>query len=163
MFPLSPPSLDPAISSSKAQRARHHANTHDRTMNEPRARKSPAAASAAIVATAAYTPVALIAGPLLDPVAENMTAIKTWVIARKRHAQLPKLLPITPRDLDVWILNCPAELTNLIRAIPYHLAFLEGMPRNYFLNLGHAINSETPLAVTRPFLCVRQQPFRKRA
>ena len=68
-------------------------------MNEPRARKSPAAASAAIVAAAAYTPVALIAGPLLDPVAENITAIKIWVIPQKRHAQLPELLPITPGAL----------------------------------------------------------------
>uniref|UniRef100_M4BRA2 Uncharacterized protein n=1 Tax=Hyaloperonospora arabidopsidis (strain Emoy2) TaxID=559515 RepID=M4BRA2_HYAAE len=76
-----PPSLDSATASSEA-----HTNIHDRTMNEPRARKSPAAASAVIVAAAAYTPVGLIAGPLLGPVADNMTSIKTWVIARKRHA-----------------------------------------------------------------------------
>uniref|UniRef100_M4BSW3 Uncharacterized protein n=1 Tax=Hyaloperonospora arabidopsidis (strain Emoy2) TaxID=559515 RepID=M4BSW3_HYAAE len=146
-----PPSLDPATSPSEAQRAQRHANTHDLTMSEPRARKSPAAASATIVAAAEYTPVALIAGPLLDPVAENMNAIKTWVIARKRHAWLPELLLIIWGGLNVWILNCSTELTNLIRAIPYPLAFLEGMPRTSFLNFGHAINSETQLAVIRRY------------
>uniref|UniRef100_M4BLE7 Uncharacterized protein n=1 Tax=Hyaloperonospora arabidopsidis (strain Emoy2) TaxID=559515 RepID=M4BLE7_HYAAE len=130
-------------------------------MHEPRARKSPAAASAVNVAAAGYKPVALIAGPLLDPVAENMTAIKTWVIARKRQSQLPELLPITPGGLDVWILNCSTKLTNLIKAIP-NPPFLEGMPRTSFLNFGHAINSETHLAVIQrmrptsafPYECV---------
>ena len=58
---------------------------------------------------------------------------------------------ITPNGLDVWILNCSTELMNLIRAIPYPLAFSKGIPQTSFLNFGYAINSETQLAVIRHY------------
>ena len=117
--------------SNEAQSAKRNANTHERTMNEPRARKSPAAASAAVTSDASPHPGATIDASVslstttsnLEPRLENVAAIKHWVASRIIYAQLPDSLPVTNKGLEEWIMNCATELANLLTSLPYPCDF----------------------------------------
>ena len=59
------------------------------------------------------------------------------------------LSPLIPSGQNDWITHCSPELATLVTALPFPAVFLANMTCGLLRNFGHAINSESQLAVIR--------------
>ena len=98
----------------------------------------------------AYAAVAAAAEPeSTKQLSANTAAILKWVSRHKAVAKLPATMPVRPKGQVAWITTCALELERLVSGLPYPIAYLTSMPGDTLRSFGHAINSESQLAVTQ--------------
>ena len=148
---LSAPGMDPVENSPSFELTIFHghqlaaraSDKHARTLTASRVRKSPLNASP-MIAAAALTEGSRCA-------AANLLVIKKWVKNRSCVVSIPHVLPTTASGQNEWIRHCTAELVGLVMALPFPIQYLKCMTPTTLKTFGHAINSETQLAVIRRY------------
>jgi hypothetical protein len=79
----------------------------------------------------------------------NSQTMDEWVkkVRRSNSKSIPLMIPSDVSQLGTWIPAHVDGLVELIRALPYPVDFLRGLPLKKILELGHSINSQAQLAV----------------
>ncbi|GAB9477719.1 reverse transcriptase, partial [Globisporangium polare] len=83
----------------------------------------------------------------------NAAKVKVWFneLRKRGSAQYPAQAPLDKQHLGEWFPAFTPELAALISTLPSPVDYLHSVPLQHLKTFGHALNSETQLAVIRHY------------